>query len=88
MNSNLLELRNRIVHADSADGIDYTLCGISASDILNDKEEYTADLSLNETETEPYLCRTSQKISCPKCAAIIRFCCKLGTRSIDKNLKD
>lgn len=37
---NLLELRNNIVHADSGDGNDYTLCGVSASNIIEHKEEY------------------------------------------------
>ena len=88
MNNNLLEMRNGLVHADAADGNDYTLCGVSASNILNDGEEYSAEMFMEETETEPYMQYTGDKINCPTCAAIIRFCCKLGTRSISPTLNE
>ena len=84
MNNNLLECRNGLVHANSAEGLDYTLCGVSASDLLKDGEEYTAEMSINETETEPYMKYTGHKINCPTCAAIIRFCCKLGLKSLSR----
>lgn len=78
---NLLELRNGIVHADSAEGIDYTLCGLDAEIIVNSRAEYHPE---DETETEPYMMPTRLKVTCPRCAAIIRYCCKLGVRAIGK----
>lgn len=81
---NLLELRNNVVHADCSDGNDYTLCGVSASNVIGNKEEYD---EVNETETEPYMISTDKKITCDKCATIIRYCCRLGTRSIKKGLR-
>lgn len=81
---NLLELRNNVVHADSSDGNDYTLCGVSASNIIKHKEEYDED---DETETEPYMIPTHKKITCENCATIIRYCCRLTTRSIKKGLR-
>lgn len=81
---NLLELRNGIVHADGADGNDYTLCGVTAERVLKSIEEYTEDDFLRETETEPCMVYTDRKIDCESCATIIRHCCKLGVRAIAK----
>lgn len=78
--NNLEELRDGIIHADCADGNDYTLCGVSADNIIP-KEDYRLYRN-GETECEPYMAKTSRKITCPKCAAIIRHCIKLGLRSI------
>lgn len=78
---NLLEIRNGLVHADAADGVDYTLCGASASIVIDSRKDYYPD---EETETDPYLLRTNRKITCPKCAAIIRYCVALGTRAIGR----
>lgn len=78
---NLLELRNGLVHADAADGIDYTLCGVSAEIVIHSRAEYHPE---NETETEPYMIQTDRKITCPKCAMVIRYCVALGTRAIGR----
>ena len=86
MNNNLLEHRSGIVHADSYCGLDYTLCGVDASNVLNDGDEYDNDMASSETETEPCMSYTSEKITCPSCASLIRFCCKLGTKSIKEGV--
>lgn len=78
---NLLEFRNGLVHADASDGLDYTLCGTSAEKIIHSRAEYYPE---DETETEPYMMWTDRKITCPKCAMIIRYCVALGTRAIGR----
>lgn len=78
---NLLELRNGIVHADGADGTDYTLCGFTAENTVDSRAEYCPEA---ESETEPYMMPTRLKVTCPKCAMIIRYCVSLGTRAIGK----
>ena len=82
---NLLEIRRGIVHADSGDGLDYTLCGVTAERLISDMSEYDKD---DETPYEPLMIRTDRKIDCPKCAATILYCCSLGKKSISKNLKE
>ena len=79
--TNLLEVRENIVHADSADGMDYTLCGVTAENIINSMREYDA---ADESECEPAMLKTNKKINCPKCAAIIRYCHGIRLSSIDK----
>ena len=81
---NLLEISKGIVHADGPDGNDYTLCGVTAERARKSMDEYTADVFASETETEPCMVKTKDKIDCETCAAIIRYCCKLGIRSIKK----
>lgn len=83
---NLLEIRNGIVHADCADGNDYTLCGVTAERILNSVAEYTPETSMKETETEPCMVYTNKKIDCETCASIIRYCVNLGTRAIKRGV--
>ena len=83
---NLEEIRNGVVHADGATGNDYTLCGITTEHELESRDEYTAEMFMEETEAEPYLVRTKEKVDCETCAAIIRHCCKLGTRVIKKGV--
>lgn len=78
---NLLEIRNGIVHADTADGIDYTLCGVTAENIIHSRKEYHPE---DETESEPYMLQTNRKITCPKCAEIILHCVALGTKAIGR----
>ena len=78
---NLFEFQTGRVHADGYDGIDYTLCGVTAENIIHSRAEYCPE---DETETEPYMMPTERKITCPKCAAIIRYCVKLGTRAIGR----
>ena len=72
MNNHLLEHCSGTVHADSYCGLGRTLCGL--------------DFALSETETEPYMSYTSEKITCPSCASLIRYCCKLGTKSIKEGV--
>lgn len=81
---NLEEIRNGVVHAEGPMSNDYTLCGVTTENELKSREEYTEDRFLQETETEPYFVRTEAKVDCETCAAIIRHCCKLGTRVIAK----
>ena len=81
---NLLELRSGTVHADAACGLDYTLCGVSASNILNSKKDYADGKFIWETETEPCMVYTNEKINCEGCEQIIRYCCKLGLESLKK----
>lgn len=78
---NLLEIRNGIVHADAAGGIDYTLCGVTAENIIDSRKEYHPE---DETESEPCMMWTDRKITCPKCAAIICHCIALGTKAIGR----
>ena len=78
---NFLEIREDIVHADEAMGNDYTLCGVTTEGALQSMDEYDPE---DETETEPQMLKTTKKVTCPKCAMIIRYCCKLGVRSIGK----
>ena len=79
---NLMEMLTGIVHADGANGNDYTLCGLTAENTLESPADYTPELAEREGEAEPYLAKTARKIDCGACAAIIRHCCKLGRRSI------
>jgi hypothetical protein len=84
MKMNLEELRNGVVHADGPMSNDYTLCDITTENTLESRNEYT-DLEISrESETEPYFAPTKAKIDCEVCARIIRYCCKLGTKSIKK----
>ena len=83
---NLEELRNGVVHADGPMSNDYTLCGITTENMLESRDEYTEEEFVKETETEPYIVRTKAKVDCETCAAIIRYCCKLGTRVIKKGV--
>jgi hypothetical protein len=84
---NLLEVRCGIVHADGDGGDDYTLCGLTSEKTFGViPPDYDADYDMQSTE--PTLIRTDKKINCSRCASIIRHCCKLGTKSIDKTLKD
>lgn len=79
---NLLELNNGIVHADSFDGMDYTLCGITAENLIDSKDEYFPEDE--NVEIVPVMMKTARKITCSKCARIIRYCVKLGLKSIGK----
>lgn len=84
---NLLEVRCGTVHADGDGGDDYTLCGLTSENTfstipLNYDEDY------DRQSTEPILIRTNKKINCSKCASIIKYCCKLGVKSIGKTLKE
>ena len=83
--SNLLEVRSGIVHADSGNGLDYTLCGITAERMIADKSEYDSE---DESPWEPVMLKTERKINCPQCAAKIRYCCRLGLKSISKDIKE
>jgi hypothetical protein len=75
------ELRNGFVHADGAGGNDYTLCGVTTENTLRGGEVYEPDI---ESETEPYMRETSERITCPTCAMIILHCIRLGRRAIAK----
>ena len=81
---NLLELKTGVVHADCPGGNDYTLCGITAENIISSRKDYDP---YHETETEPAMLKTSRKITCPDCAGIIRYCVALGTKAIAGNDK-
>jgi len=82
---NLLELHSDIVHANSGDGTDYTLCGLTASNILSSPSLYTDEVRKKEdVELCPMMVRTDRKIDCERCAMIIRYCCKIGTKAISK----
>ena len=76
---NIWEISRNIIHADGADGDDHTLCGVTSEKEIPDMSEYDRE---RESELVPYVMKTRQKITCPKCAAIIRHCCTLGRRSI------
>lgn len=78
---NLLEVSRNIVHADGGDGDDHTLCGVTAENQISDMSEYEGE---HDTELCPVMLKTRQKITCPECAAIIRYCCALGTKSLGK----
>lgn len=79
---NYLEIREGIVHADGGTGDDHTLCGVTSERLLESIDDY-ADEADRETDTEPCMVATDRKINCPDCARIIRYCCRLGTKSID-----
>ena len=78
---NYLEIKRKIVHADSGSGDDHTLCGVTSEKIISDMSEYDRD---REDDLLPYMMETTKKITCPRCADIIRYCCALGKRSIGK----
>ena len=84
---NLLEVRCGVVHADGDGGDDYTLCGLTAENAVNTLPPYY-DADYDMQSTEPILIYTNKKINCAKCVSIIKHCCKLGTKSIDKTVKD
>ena len=79
---NFLEHRTGLVHADSGDGTDYTLCGVTAEKDITGRRY--ADFRDTEDEIVPCMSKTARKITCPKCAAIIRYCCSLGVSSLGK----
>lgn len=83
---NLEEIRNGVVHADGPMSNDYTLCGITTENELKSRDEYTEQMFVEETETEPYFVKTEAKVDCEVCARIIRHCCELGTRVIKKGV--
>ena len=76
---NYLEITPNIVHVDGANGDDHTLCGMTTEKLIADMSEYDRD---SEDDVLPYMMETSKKITCPKCAAIIRYCCALGKKSL------
>lgn len=78
---NYLEITPNIVHTNGADGNDYTLCGLTSEKLISEMSEYDRD---REDDLLPYMMETTKKITCPKCAEIIRYCCALGKRSIGK----
>jgi len=78
---NYLEIKRKIVHADSGDGDDHTLCGVTSENTISDMSEYDRD---REDDLLPSMMKTTKKITCSKCADIIRYCCALGKRSIGK----
>ena len=82
---NFCEITRNIIHADSGDGDDHTLCGVTAENQISDMSEYDGK---HDTELCPAMLKTRQKITCPKCASIIEYCCKLGRRSIGKVCED
>lgn len=82
---NLLEIRNGLVHADSGNGCDTTLCCLTAEKCISSLDEYDES---RESCTEPYLMYVSDKINCPKCAETIRYCCKLGLKSISDKVNN
>ena len=81
---NLLELRSGTVHADSGDGMDYTLCGLTAERCLENAGEYTDEVRAKESEIVPCMTYTDSKIDCETCARIIRYCCRLGLKSLKR----
>ena len=83
--NNLLEARQGIVHANSGDGDDHTLCGVDAQNIIEDESLYD---SSEDSDMCPTMIRTGEKINCIRCAAIIRHCVKLGVKSIASQLKE
>lgn len=83
---NYVELSNGIVHAEGAID-DHTLCGLTTENLLKSADEFTDEMRANEIEYLPYMAPTAEKITCDHCALIIRHCCKLGTKAINKKLK-
>ena len=78
---NYLECRNGLIHADGGSGDDHTLCGLSTENTIPSISDYAPE---DETEILPQLVSTDKKVTCSQCAAIIRWCCHLGTKSIGK----
>ena len=78
---NFLEITPNIVHVDCESGDDRTLCGMTTEKLITDMSEYDRD---REDDLLPYMMETTKKITCPKCAAIIRYCCALGKKSLGK----
>lgn len=85
MRTNLLEISKGIVHADGCDGNDYTLCGLTAENILSSIKEYDPE---NESEIVPSLLKSNKKINCASCMAIIRYCHKIPLSALSKEEKD
>ena len=81
--TNYLEHATGIVHADSAGGDDHTLCGVAIENDITG-EKYTEYKDSEDKELAPCVSKTTRKVTCPKCAAIIRHCCSLGVESIGK----
>ena len=75
---NLLELKTGLVHADGPDGIDYTLCGLTAEKIVASRKDWHPE---DETELIPALMRTN-RVTCWYCANTIRHCVSLGAKAI------
>lgn len=83
---NYLEHATGLVHADSEGGDDHTLCGVTTErDITGEK--YADYKDSEDKECAPCVSKTTRKITCPKCADIIRHCCSLGVESIG-NVRD
>lgn len=78
---NFLECRNGLIHADCESGDDHTLCGLTTEKTISSMADYAPE---DEIEILPHLVITDKKVTCPQCAAIIRWCCHLGTKSIGK----
>ena len=84
MENNYYECARDIVHAPSAHGNDYSLCGLTVEKIIPSKADYDPD---TEDDILPQMVATTEKVTCPDCAEIIRYCCMLGKKSIKKNLE-
>lgn len=82
--TNFYECAKDIVHAQGAGGQDYTLCGLTADTILDSKKDFDPD---NESDVVVQMVETAEKVTCPECAEIIRYCLKLGEKSIARGVK-
>ena len=85
--TNYFEHATGIVHADCEGGDDHTLCGVATENDITG-EKYADHKDSEDKELAPCVSKTTRKITCPKCADIIRYCCSLGVESIGKVVRD
>lgn len=83
MEKNYYECARDIVHAPCAGGDDHTLCGVTADTILEDVSDFDPD---RESDCFVQMVETTEKVTCPDCAEIIRYCLKLGKKAIARGI--
>lgn len=84
MEKNFYECARDIVHAPCSHGNDYSLCGLTVEKVIPSKADYDPDA---EDDILPQMVETTEKVTCPDCAEIIRYCLKLGEKAIARGVK-
>ena len=61
----------------------YSLCGLTVEKIIPSKDDFDPAI---EDDCLPQMVETSEKVTCPDCIQIIRYCLKLGEKSIARGI--
>ena len=71
----IIEDEEKIVHFESSDACDYTLCGLSLSAQM---------FEFNNPATDYDALETRLKVNCPRCIQIVKHCKSIKSTEIKK----